>query len=182
MKLSLDLSQSQLMSSRIVVPTGNYNLEVMSATAQSTSKGGGMLVVEFKVLTGERAGTILKRNINIVNVSADAQRIAYAEVKTIMVAGKHRNPDMLGDSDELIGLKSNAYIEEKPTSFINTRGETVQTTENEFKSYQEMSDVAQQVTAPPAGTPFPPPAGAPVGPNPPAPAAPVGGSQFPWAK
>ena len=196
MKMNLDLSQYSLMNLRVVVPTGNYSLEIVEAETVQTAKGGWMLVLGFKVLAGEHEKAVLRRRLNIVNANADAQRIGLSELKTILTVGKHPNPDMLSDTDETKGLKLSAYIIEQDSTFTGKDGNIVNTTENDFKKYDELSEVAASTLPSTAGAVFPPQGETPVSPALPtlaalaalaapvaaAPVAPVASSGFPWQK
>lgn len=184
MKMDLNLSGSQLMGSRVVVPTGNYSLEIVGVDTVQSKAGGWMIVVDSKILAGDKAGVVLKRHINFVNTNADSQRMGLAEIKTIMTMGKHPTPDLLNDSNELLGLKMNAYLEEKPSSFVNKEGKTIQTTENDFKSYSELSTVVaglkEAPLAPPVTNTNFPPAAAAAQEQAITQAAPAATKQFPW--
>ena len=142
MKLNLDLSGVSTMSSRVVLPTGNYPVEIVNAEAKETKSGGGMLVVGYKVLAGEYAGSVVSDNYNIINKSEDAQRIALSTIKTILTVGGHKNPNALGDTNELLGLKLTTYVEEEDHTFTSKSGDEVETTQNNFKGFFEFSEEA----------------------------------------
>lgn len=134
-KLNLDLSGTGLLG-RSVVPTGTYSLEVLGCEVKETStKNGYYLEFNYKILSGEHTGKVLTSNANISNPSEVAQRIGLSTIKTILTVGGHKNPNLLGDTKEVIGLKLNAYIVEVDTSFPGADGKEVKTTKNEFKAY-----------------------------------------------
>lgn len=141
MKLDLDLSGVKTLSSKTVVPTGNYPLEIVGCEVKETKSGGGYyLQTDYKVLDGEHKGSVLVDRHNIKNENEDAQRIGLATIKTILTVGGHKNPDSLKKTEDLMGLKFNAYIEEVDDSFQNDKGETIETTNNKFKSYFPLDD------------------------------------------
>lgn len=141
MKLNLDLSGVNTLSSKTVVPTGNYSVQVVSAEPkEAKNKGNYYLELQYKILSGESEGVVLTDRLNIVNSSEDAQRIGLSTLKTILAVGGHKNPNKCNDTDEIVGLKLNIYIEEVDTTFEGRNGEEIETTENKFKSYYEFSD------------------------------------------
>ena len=142
MKLNLDLSGVSTQSSRVVVPTGNYPVEVVNAEAKETKAGGAMLVVGYRILSGQHAGSVISDNYNIMNANEDAQRIALSCIKTILTVGGHKNPDALKDSDEMLGLQLNVYVEEDENNWTNDSGEEINSTQNNFKGFYEL-DLAE---------------------------------------
>ena len=148
MKLNLDLSSVSTMSARVVVPTGNYNVKVVSAEAKETKSGGGMLVVGFSIQDGEHKGVVINEYYNIVNKNEDTVRIALSAIKTMMTVGGHRNPEKLADSDELLGLSMTLYVEEEETTFTGRDGDEIETTQNRVKGYMELQEESEEEEEP----------------------------------
>lgn len=140
MKVDLDLSGVSTMSSRVVVPTGNYAVRVTSAEpVEAKKKGNYYIQVAYSIVDGEYEGTVLTDRLNIVNDNDDAQRIGLSQLKTLLTAGNHKNPDYLKDTQEMVGLELSIYVEEVDHSFEAKDGSTVETTQNVFKGYNETS-------------------------------------------
>lgn len=101
-KLGLDLSAVKIStgSDFSIVPTGKYNVVVGSAEVKDT-KNGSALVIGYKIIDGEHEGKMVKDFLNIVNPSADAQRIAMERLATISWA-TDIGGSKLNDSDELL--------------------------------------------------------------------------------
>ena len=143
MKVGLKLDGVNTLGSRLVVTTGNYKVRIAEAeVCQTNAKNGHYLKLAYDVLSGENAGQRLSANdfINIDNPNEDATRIGLSTIKTIMTVGGHKNPNMLNDTDELLGLEFGVYIEEEPHSFENNDGETIETTRNNYRSYFEFTE------------------------------------------
>jgi hypothetical protein len=203
MNLQLDLQSVALMSSRVVVPTGNYPVRITKSELKETkAKGGYYIEVDFTIQAGEHKGTAISDRLNIHNSNQDTVRIALQKLKTIATVGGHKNPNFVGDTSELLNLGLNIYVEENETSFTGKDGTEVETTENTIKAFYEYSEEAlssspkkekasaKTVEAPaPWSPPFEqnaaptaPPVQAPAAPAAPAPApsAAPAASAFPW--
>lgn len=153
MKLNLNLSEVSTMGSRVVLATGQYNTEIIKVEAKETkAKTGGYLQATFKVVNGDNSGVTFTENFNVSNQNADAVRIALSSIKTILTVGGHKNPNMLVDSDELIGLKVAVFLEEVPHSFTGSDGKQVETTQNNVKGYFTFDDKPKVAASPVAST------------------------------
>lgn len=84
-----------------IVPSGTYTVNVGSVEVKET-KNGHALILGYKILDGEHAGKMIKDFLNIVNPSADAQRIALERLATVAWA-TNLGKDTVDDSDELLG-------------------------------------------------------------------------------
>lgn len=163
MKLGIDLTNVKTMSSRVVVPTGNYPARISGAEVKETNgKNGHYLQVDFQISAGEHKGTNLTQRLNINNPNPEATRIGLQQLKTIATVGGHQNPNYIGDTNELVGLKLNLYVEENETSFTGKDGNEVETTENNIKAFYEYSEESassspkkEKASAPVAETPAP---------------------------
>ena len=104
MKLGLDLSSVEVKaaSGYNVVPTGEYDVVVSKAEIKETKSGGSMLILGYEVQSGDQAGKTIKHTMNIVNQDPDTVRIAKEQLKRVAIATGHKNPNFVGDSDELI--------------------------------------------------------------------------------
>jgi hypothetical protein len=144
MKVGLKLDGVGLFGrKKIAVPTGNYEVRIAEAEVRETkAKNGHCLKLTYVINKGEYEGNELRSSdfINIDNPSEDATRIGLSIVKTIMTVGGHKNPNMLNDTDELIGLCFGIYTEEEPDSFDDSQGNKVETTKNNYRSYFEFTE------------------------------------------
>ncbi len=109
-KLNLSLNDVKIQTGSTsqfsIVPTGKYTVVVGSADVGST-KNGSSLIVGYAIVEGEHEGKLIKDFLNIVNTSAEAQRISLERLATIawctnapMVKG------VLADTDDLIGKEA----------------------------------------------------------------------------
>jgi len=175
-KLNLDLSGVVASTGKSVLPTGIYNTVITAAEPKQT-KGNAAhyyLEVSFTVEGGEHDGKSVVNRFNIVNSNADAQKYALRDVKTILTAAGHANPNALSDSDEMIGLKVRVSLEEAiqmkdNQPVCNDDGKPYR--ENKFKGYFKPT-AAEAVVEAPVSAPVESPVEAPAAAT--APAA------FPW--
>jgi hypothetical protein len=86
-----------------IVPTGKYEVVVGSADVGDT-KNGKSLIVGYAIVSGEHEGKLVKDFLNIVNPSAEAQRISHERLATIAWAtNAPLKNGSLEDSDDLLG-------------------------------------------------------------------------------
>ena len=143
--LQIDLSGVTVQSSRTVVPTGVYSVELVSCEpVEAKKKGNYFLKTDFKIISGEHEGVTITERYNFVNSNKDAERIGKSQLKTMLTASGFKNPDYLGDTSEALGLKLNLYLEEVDHSFTNNDGDKIDTTQNEVKSYMEFKEVSAE--------------------------------------
>ena len=113
-KLNLDLSnvKEQSTSGYSMIPAGKYGMKVVKTEVKETKAGGHMLVCDLEVQDfGDHVSKKIPYQMNIVNASAEAQRIGLSQLKTLAIACGVKNPNAIGDSDELItGVEFEAEI------------------------------------------------------------------------
>lgn len=121
MSLNLDLSTAQEPNS--VLPAGRYACIVEDAKVKTTKTGGEMISAQFKVLDGTFKGRVVFSNYNIKNANALAVQIGLGELRAMMRAGGHPNPNRLESTTELVGLKLTVVtkVESDPQYGENTR-------------------------------------------------------------
>jgi hypothetical protein len=86
-----------------IVPTGKYTVVVGSADV-GTTKNGSSLIVGYAIVKGEHEGKLIKEFLNIVNPSAEAQRISLERLATIAWAtNAPMKGGVLNDTDDLVG-------------------------------------------------------------------------------
>jgi len=178
-QMNLDLSKASVASAFTTVPSGIYSAKVISATPKETAKKGFYLEIGFKILDGDHAGKVVADRLNIVNANPDTQSWALNNLKTILTAGGHKNPNFLKDTDELLGLEIKASIEASQGEYD---GKTV--TNNNFKGYFKLDKSAPSPVSTPVSAPVsapvqetvsaPTPVSAPV-------SAPASEQKFPWS-
>ncbi len=84
-----------------LIPAGKYKAQVVNSETKATSSGGLMLKLDFEILEGEHAGAHVFENMNIVNASAKAQRIARGVLAKLSVScGLPGIPDESSDLHE----------------------------------------------------------------------------------
>jgi len=103
MKMNLDLSQVGTFGMRTTVPGGKYNVKVVEAKPKPCANGD-MLVMKYQLTDGEFKGATIVDRIIFNNPKPDVVRMALSKIKAIKVHSGSKNPDKLGDSDELVGL------------------------------------------------------------------------------
>lgn len=92
-----------------LLPEGIYNLKITSVDVKATKGNDGhYLEVACQVIDGSQAGKAICDRITIKNKSEDATRIGLARLKKIAEVGGHKNPNLIADTDELIGLTFSA--------------------------------------------------------------------------
>lgn len=172
-QMNLDLSGATVSTGFTSVPSGVYSAKIVSCTPKETAKKGYYLEIGFEILDTEHAGKTVADRLNIVNENQDTQRWALNNLKTILTAGGHKNPNFLKDTDETLGLTMKVSIEAVEGQY---EGKTV--TNNNFKGYfkidKEVSAPTPKVAPAPVAEPTAPPVSAPT----PAPAK----TAFPWAQ
>jgi hypothetical protein len=105
-KLNLDLSGVKVSegSGFSVVPSGNYDVQVVSAEVKETKTGGSMLVFGLEILDGEHKGKVIRDSANTTNQNPEAVRIGYEKIKKIALVSGHKNPDRIIDTDDFLNL------------------------------------------------------------------------------
>lgn len=189
-KMNLNLSGVGTLGGKKVVPTGIYNVKIASAEIKEVGNGH-MLKVGFEVLDGSEKGSQPQEDMWVAHSNEKAKSFGLSKLKTILIAGGHANPDMLADSDELLGLKLRISVEEgiqmkDGQPVCDDDGKPYR--QNEFKGFFKYDGNAESVSEAPAKTEAVKPqitqssqAPAPVEAPAPAPApAPESGEKFPW--
>lgn len=107
---SLDLTEVEAEKGRATMLPGNYICRITNAEIKDTKDGKGKgLVVEFKDVNG--SGTC-DTFINLVNRNEEAERIGRGQLKALLIAGNHPNPDKPGDINSIKGLTLGVRIEQ----------------------------------------------------------------------
>jgi hypothetical protein len=137
MKVSLDLTNvADKRDSKVdYIPAGQYLSRIIEVeAAQNSKQTGNMLKVYFAVIGGEHDGKVFMESLNVVHQNKETQRIALESLKDIMRKGGHKNPNHLGDTDELLGLTVEAVLTDD--NWTNDKGEEVKKTKVvKYKSY-----------------------------------------------
>ena len=114
-KLNLDLTAvtEQSTSGYSMIPAGKYGMKVVKTEVKPTKNGTGhVLVCDLEVQDfGDHVSKKIPYQLNIVNQSAEAQKIGLSQLKTLAIACQVKNHNAIGDSDELItGVEFEAEI------------------------------------------------------------------------
>jgi len=184
--MNLDLSGVSELSAKSVVPTGIYNVAIAGAEVKEVGNGH-MLKLAFNVLDGSEKGSTPSEDLWVAHSSDKAEKFGKSKLKSIMVAAAHKNPELLKDTDELLGLRLRISVEEG----IQMRDGAPVTSddgkpyrENTFKGFFKYDANAESVSEGPVAerqiTQAPAPVET-VAVTPP-PAAPAAAAEFPWSK
>ena len=94
-----------------LLPNGDYTVVVTESDVAATKNGGQMLKLTPEIVDGKFKGRKLWNNLNIVNASEDAQRIAHQTLaKLVKAIGK----DTVNDTNELHGIRVLAKVKTEP--------------------------------------------------------------------
>lgn len=144
------------------LPAGDYLMAITESEMKDTKKGDGKyLKLKLTVLDGDKKGRTLFVNCNVINPSADAQRIGRAELKRICEAC---SKPTVADSCELHDIPMWVRVA------VKARKDESGEYENSIKKYATR---AEGFKSPAATSPTLPGAGA---------APTTGGAKAPWEK
>lgn len=114
-KLNLSLAGIELQKSGSgdynLVPSGTYKV-VVGKTDVKETKNGHALILGYKIVEGEHEGKHIKDFLNVVNASAEAQRISMERLATVSWATGFSKATV-DDSDDLVGLEPFEVIVEQ---------------------------------------------------------------------
>ena len=91
---SLDLTKVESSSGYVRLPKGEHHVKITDAVMKDSSTGGKYLQVNFKGV--EEVGDI-NANFNLVNKNPQAVDIGKRQLKSLLIAAQHPNPDKPGD-------------------------------------------------------------------------------------
>jgi len=136
-KLNLDLSGVQAGISEVdFVPAGKYGVRISGcALEQNSKKTGHFLKFTFAVVNEQYAGSSLVERYNFDHPNADTKKYALADVKKILIACGHHNPDAFADTDEVIGKTLTLTVGEYEDEWTKDDGEVIKTKKNNVKGY-----------------------------------------------
>lgn len=114
------------------IPAGWYEAEITKSELKTTKdKQGKYIAITFKVLDGEHTDRLIFTNLNIVNKSDIAVRIAQGDLKAICEGVGFEGE--LEDTEDLHNIPLAIKVSEKP--------ETAQwPAKNEIKGYKSLAD------------------------------------------
>lgn len=90
--------------------SGKYAVIVEKAEVADTKSGGKMIKAQFKVIDGPGAGRFIFDQFNIQNANPQATQIGLGQLKGMMKAFGHPNPNKLESCAELLGLKGSVTV------------------------------------------------------------------------
>lgn len=132
--MSFDLSGVKAQGNE-TLSAGKYVCNVTNAELKDTKSGTGQYIkVEFTVKEGESAGRKVWAQINVKNDNPKATDIGLSQLKALLVAANHPNPEKLGSVTELCGLtvgvktkiKTDEYGEKAEVSYYYPLGKEAQ--------------------------------------------------------
>ena len=103
MVLGIDLTDVSEQGSTI--PDGSYHVVVEKAEIAPTKTGGEMIKVQYKIKDAGQRGRMVFDQFNIKNANPQAVQIGLVQLKGMMKAGRHPNPNRLESMTELVGLQ-----------------------------------------------------------------------------
>lgn len=115
------------------IPSNWYEAEIVKSELKVTkNKDGKYISLACKILEGDYAGRLIYTNLNIVNKSDIAVKIARADLKAICEAVGHQGD--LEDTEDLHNI---------PMAIkVSVKAETSQwPAKNEIKGYKEVSEL-----------------------------------------
>lgn len=95
------------------VPDGTYAVAIEKAEVADTKAGGKMIKVQLNVLEGPHTGRKIFNQFNIENANPQATQIGLGQLKSMIKAFGHKNPNRLESCAELLGLKGNVRVKIK---------------------------------------------------------------------
>jgi hypothetical protein len=128
----------------VVVPPGVYTVMVVKSDVKDTKNGTGKkLEMQYQIVTGQHAGTMLTDRLNIKNASADAERIGRGQLKSICDAIGYVG--VLKDSSALHGKPFSVQVIVEDFESSNTAGKILQSN----KVQKRMKKTTEQAGAAP---------------------------------
>lgn len=136
------------------VPPGQYLTMITNSEVKQTRSGKNMLTLEFRIAEGMHTGRKLFENfmLDIEN------KVARSRLKSVAIAGKHRNPNNIEESEELHGC----YVMLK----VTVENDAEYGMQNRIKAFDMPEGVPAHAPITP-GTAYPPPPMNPAYPPPP---------------
>ena len=100
------LDLSNVVENNGPVPNGTYPVVVDKAEVANTKSGTGQMIkVQYKIREGAGSGRVIFDQFNIKNDNPKAVQIGLSQLKGMMKAFGHPNPNQLQSVTELLGLK-----------------------------------------------------------------------------
>ncbi len=114
--MSLGLDLSNVPEQGTPVPDGSYNVSIDKAEVTDTRTGGKMIEVQFSILDAGQKNRKIFNRYNIENANPQAVQIGLGQLRGMMKAFGHPNPNRLESTEELLGLKGvvKVKVEEDP--------------------------------------------------------------------
>lgn len=146
MSLDLDLSNVQ---ENAPIPDGTYPVVINKSEVSPTRSGGLMIKITMKITGDVQCGRMIFDMFNIENANPQAVQIGLGQLRGMMKAFGHPNPNMLKTTDELLGLKGSVV-----TKTVDDGGSYGPQTR--VRSYKALSALAatQEKTADKTANPF----------------------------
>lgn len=130
MRINCNLEGAVLRTGKSTLPSGTYNLQITGCDVVQTAGGNSAIKMEYAVEDGDLKGRPWSEYFNVNHSKENVVKFAKDDLFTTLTHAKHKNPKMLTDSSEAIGLKLRMVIEEEPQEWTRDDGEIVQTTNN----------------------------------------------------
>lgn len=120
------------------VDSGDYNVMVStSAFGPNKKNNGSNLHLVYTVLDGNFQGVEIDEYLSVINPSEQAQNISRSKLESILTVTGMK-ADGKTDTDDLQGRSMRIRVMKNPNEFINDKGETVKTFNNDVTVYMDM--------------------------------------------
>ena len=165
MNLNQNLANTEEYGTYRPLPPDDYRVRVIDDQVRETRSGENRLTFTYEVLDGPYAGRQIFDGFSLWSSNSKAVSVAQSRLKSLAIACRHRNPNFIADSSELVGKTL-----------------VVRTAIREYNG-SEYEDVKKYIPeGAPAAAPQPvPSASSPrAAQTPPPPPAPAQGAALPW--
>lgn len=122
------------------VPSGTYPVVIEKAQVTPTKTGGEMIKIQLKITGDVQAGRNIFDQFNIKNANPQAVQIGLGQLKGMMKAFGHPNPNKLASCDELIGLKGIVTVKVESSEGYQDQAKV--------KAYKPLTGTATDTAAP----------------------------------
>ena len=139
---SLDLTKVESSSGYVRLPKGEHHVKITDAVMKDSATGGKYLQVNFKGV--EEVGDI-NANFNLVNKNPQAVDIGKSQLKSLLIAAQHPNPDKPGDVASLKNLELAVVVGDGKPFTGDDGKERTQTEVKVYKPYGEAKDLDDEI-------------------------------------
>ena len=103
MNLNQNLAQTEEYGTYKALPPGDYAVRVIDDPVRETRAGESRLTFTYEVIDGPYAGRQIFDGFSLWSSNPKAVSVAQSRLKSLAIACRHRNPNYIADSSELLG-------------------------------------------------------------------------------